>query len=295
MKEEIQYFNSLDAAKILGVNVSTIKRWTDEGKLECIKSIGGHRKFTMDHFAEFLGKNNKKISKINVFPIENDSDLELSHHILKGNYDFLVDYVLEQAFLGNRNRVQHIMNGLYLSQYPLFEIYDNLVTHVLHKIGDLWVNNIKSVTEEHIASQTIRDSIIRLQGIIRIPKQSKGNVICLNLYNEMHDIALKMVEHILEMKGYRVLFSGQMTPLVDMEQVFSTFQPQQIYISSTIVDDLQESQNEFDEICRLSEIHGASVFIGGRGFDLINHDHQVIKARLNSFAELCLSDELKSA
>ena len=38
MKEEIQYFNSHDAAKILGVNVSTVKRWTDEGKLECIKS-----------------------------------------------------------------------------------------------------------------------------------------------------------------------------------------------------------------------------------------------------------------
>ena len=99
MKEEIQYFNSHDAAKILGVNVSTVKRWTDEGKLECIKSIGGHRKFTMVHFAEFLGKNNKKISKINVFPIEEDSDLEISHHILKGNFEYLIDYVLEQAFL----------------------------------------------------------------------------------------------------------------------------------------------------------------------------------------------------
>ncbi|MCB0298451.1 MAG: helix-turn-helix domain-containing protein, partial [Calditrichaeota bacterium] len=49
IKENIQHFNSQEAAKILGVNVSTIKRWTDEGKLQCIKSVGGHRKFLMDH------------------------------------------------------------------------------------------------------------------------------------------------------------------------------------------------------------------------------------------------------
>lgn len=289
MKEEIQYFNSHDAAKILGVNVSTIKRWTDEGKLECIKSIGGHRKFLMDHFADFLGKNNKKISKVNVFPIETDSDFELSHHILKGNYDYLIDYVLEQAFLSNRNRVQYVMNGLYLSQHPLHEIYDKLITHVLHKIGDLWENNIKSVTEEHIASQTIRDSIVRLQGIIRIPPSIHGNALCLNFSNEMHDIALKMVDHILELKGFQVLFSGQITPSLKMERVLNFFRPERIYVSSTIVENPESTQIEFDEICEISEANQAIIYVGGQGFDLINFEHPVVEARLASFEELFLS------
>jgi MerR family transcriptional regulator, light-induced transcriptional regulator len=290
MKEEIQYFNSHDAAKILGVNVSTIKRWTDEGKLECIKSIGGHRKFMMDHFTEFLGKNNKKVSKINVFPIEADSDLEISHHILKGNFEFLIDYVLEQAFLSNRNRVQYVMNGLYLSQYPLHEIFDNLITHVLYKIGDLWEQDDKTITEEHIATQTIRDSIVRLQGIIRIPQEKIGQALCLNLSNEMHDIALKMVDHILEIKGYQVLFSGQITPILKMDHVLQTFKPERIYISSTIIDNVDNSQTEFDEICQMSESHNASVIVGGQGFDLINHDQPAVKSRLISFEELYNSD-----
>lgn len=290
MKEEIQYFNSHDAAKILGVNVSTIKRWTDEGKLECIKSIGGHRKFTMDCFAEFLGKNNKKISKINVFPIEEDSDLEISHHILKGNFDYLIDYVLEQAFLSDRNRVQYIMNGLYLSQYPLYEIYDKLLTHVLHKIGELWESDDKTITEEHIATQTIRDSIVRLQGIIRIPQQKVGKALCLNLANEMHDIALKMVDHILELKGLKVLFSGQITPVIKMERIFETFKPDRVYISSTIIDNLNFAQLEFDEICNLSEKYHSSVFVGGQGFDFINYEHPIVNARLTNFEELYNSE-----
>ena len=286
MKEEIQYFNSLDAAKILGVNVSTVKRWTNEEKLECIKSIGGHRKFMMDHFTEFLGKNNKKVSKINVFPIEEDSDLEISHHILKGNFDFLADYVLEQAFLSNRNRVQHVMNGLYLSQYPLHEIYDNLITHVLYKIGDLWESDEKTITEEHIATQTIRDSIVRLQGIIRIPQQKIGKALCLNFSNEMHDIALKMVDHILDIKEYQVLFSGQITPLLKLDHVLQTYKPERIYISSTIVDNPELIQTEFDEICHLSEAQNVSVYIGGQGFDYINHDHSIVQERFTNFEDL---------
>jgi len=286
MKEEIQYFNSHDAAKILGVNVSTIKRWTDEGKLECIQSIGGHRKFMMDHFTEFLGKNNKKVSKINLFPIESDSDLEISHHILKGNFDFLVDYLKEQAFLSHRGQVQYVMNGLYLSQYPLYGIYDKLITRVLYKIGSEWESGNISITEEHIATQTIRDSIVRLQGIIRIPSEKIGNALCLNLSHEMHDIALKMVDHILELKGYRVLFSGQITPLMKMEQVFQAFNPERVYISTTIIDNPEIIQAEFDEICQLCESHKASIYIGGQGFDHINYEHLIVKTRLTNFEEL---------
>ena len=48
MSTEVQFFNSLEAAKILGVNVSSIKRWTEEGKLECVKTAGGIANSTLD-------------------------------------------------------------------------------------------------------------------------------------------------------------------------------------------------------------------------------------------------------
>ncbi len=69
MKGEIQYYNSDEAAKILGVNVSTIKRWTEEGRLSCIKTAGGHRKFLMEHLAAFLETNKKKTEKLNCSPL----------------------------------------------------------------------------------------------------------------------------------------------------------------------------------------------------------------------------------
>ncbi len=289
MNSDIQYFNSEEAAKILGVNVSTIKRWTDSGKLECIKTAGGHRKFLMKQLADFLARNKKKMSKANLFPLENETDLQISYHIMKGHFGYLIDHVEEQAFACNQAQIQHVLNGLYIGQYPLHEIYDKLVTPVLYKIGDLWEAGKISVIEEHFASQAIRDSVVRLQGIIRLPSEKSETVLCLNLSSELHDIALKMVEHVLESRGLRALFSGQITPLFKIEEVFEQYRPERVYLSSTVVADTQAGQIEFDEICRICEQYEAKMYVGGQGFDILNFDHLVVEKRMFRFEEVYLT------
>ena len=50
----MKYLNSKEVANILGINISTLKRWTDNGTIKCKKTPGGHRKFTMQHVREYL-------------------------------------------------------------------------------------------------------------------------------------------------------------------------------------------------------------------------------------------------
>lgn len=286
MESKIEYFNSVEASKILGVNVSTIKRWTDSGKLECTRTVGGHRKFLLSHLARFIEENKSETSRVSIFPVENRDDLEISYHILNGNFEFLIDYIQQQALSCNRNRIHQILKGLYLAQYPLYKIYDNLISPVLVQVGDLWLKNIISISEEHLASQSIKDGIIRLQGIIRLPEKKLGIAMCISLRNEMHDLGLKMVDHVLEARGFKVLNSGQNTPLTKIEQVFEHFAPQRLYISSTYVDDKSLTQTEFDTVCKISENYSVDVYVGGRGFNKINYHHPVVKRRLSSYEEV---------
>ena len=58
----MRYLSSKNVAEILGINISTLKRWTDNGTLECTKTAGGHRKFTMQNVREYY-KSNKKATK----------------------------------------------------------------------------------------------------------------------------------------------------------------------------------------------------------------------------------------
>lgn len=282
---EIKQFNSIEAAKILGVNVSTIKRWTEEGKLECIKTAGGHRKFLMAHLGDYVKKYSHDAVKVHLFPLEDESDLEVSYHIVKGDFDILIDHVIRRALESKLDKVQQVLNGLYLADYPLYEIYDRLITPALHRFGEMWVGGGLSIIEEHFGSQTLRDSIIRLQGIIKIPAEKTGRAICLNLSGELHDIALRMAANILELKGYQVYFSGQYTSVTNVEQGFERFKPQRLYISSTWIENVPQTREEMNRILEVCEQHGVDVFLGGQAVQLLQIEHPRIKNYLRSFQD----------
>jgi excisionase family DNA binding protein len=286
MTSGIQFLNSEEAANVLGVNVSSIKRWTDEGKLECIRTIGGHRKFQMNHLANFLEKNKRKSSKVSVFKVEDGTDLKLNYYILKGDFDHLKSFVFKEALKSNRDSVQQVLTGLYLGQYPLPQIYDHLLVPILHEIGLRWMQEKLSVMEEHVASQIIRDAVIRLQGIIRIPKKKIGNVICLNLSNELHDIGLKMVQNILEFRGFKTYYSGQKTPFFDLEQMVTRYKPNRLYISSTFIENVEKDQNEINILYDICEKKSIKIYIGGAGFDLLDHSHPAVERRLQTFEDV---------
>ena len=285
MNKDINFLNSKEAADLLGVNVSSIKRWTDSGRLECIQTAGGHRKFMMSHLVKFIDENETKSSKAHVFPIECETDVETGYHVMKGNFDTLTEHMVEKALFSDRFSVQKVLNGLYLSHYPLHTIYDRLVTPVLKEIGTLWMDGNISVIEEHLAAQTIRDTINRLQGIICIPAEKKGRAVFMNLSTELHDIALKMVENIMEVRGFQTYFSGQMTPLIDIELIFGKLKPDRLYISSTFITEQEAAQREADRLFGICQENGIRVYVGGRGWDVISYDHPAVELRLYSFEE----------
>ncbi|MBD3226288.1 MAG: MerR family transcriptional regulator [Caldithrix sp.] len=287
MAQNIEYLNSQEAAKILGVNVSTIKRWTEESKLECIKSAGGHRKFTFKQLASFLNENRRKTSKANLFPIENETDLQLSSHILKGNFPYLIDFLEKNALEANQFRINKVLTGLYLAQYPLHIIYDRIITPVLHRVGQLWLKNELTIIEEHIVTQILKDGILRLQGIVRLPEKPKmGKVLCTTFSSELHDIALKMIQHILEFRGFKVYNTGQITPLMDIEEVIDTIRPVRVYLSSAYLDDKIMIQNEFNHVCSICEERDIALYIGGNGFDHLEINQHAVVQRLFTFEDV---------
>ena len=286
MNAGLNYFNSQEAATILGVNVSTIKRWTDEGRLECIQSAGGHRKFLFEHLAAFLDKNKKNTTKINIFPAESESDLQITYHILRGNYSYLIEYIYQQALKSNLGKVFQVLNGLYLGQYPLHQIYDRLLSPVFKEIGINWSKGKLSIAEEHFASQTIKDAINRLQGIIRLPQKNIGKAMCVLPENELHDIPLKMIQHILEIRGFKVYYSGQITPLLGLEEIIEKYKIDRLYISSSSVPDPDNIKGKLNQIYDFCLSKKVPVFVGGVGYDTLPFDHEAIVRRLYTFEDV---------
>jgi MerR family transcriptional regulator, light-induced transcriptional regulator len=282
----MEFYNTEEAARILGVNVSTIKRWSTAGKLQCIRTAGGHRKFEMQHLLDFVEKNKDRHVQVSAIKLEGSGIAHLNEWILKADYQNLTKFIQAQALKCNKLNILDVLKGLILSKKPIYEIYDMLLTPVLHSLGTLWAEGQLSVTEEHFASQTLKDAIIRMQGMMAAADKKRGNVMAMNLSNEMHDIVLKMVDHVLEQRGFKVLYSGQLTPQVYLDNIFSDYAPKRLYISSTYIENIPVQKKEFDNICSIAAKHSIQVYVGGQGFDSIQYNHPAVAARLYTFKDI---------
>ncbi len=243
----------------------------------------------MNHLTEFIKNNQSQTQKINLFQIEGPDDVEIATFILKYEFEPLVNFVERFAFDSDRKQVQKILIGLYLSQVPLYEIFDEVLTPVLHRIGEKWQNGEIQVLDEHLATDTLRDSLSRLQGVVRVPLPTRGKALCLMLPNEMHDIALKMTDYILEERGFEVYFGGAIPiPNFRLETIFSRIQPDRVYFSSTFVTNVSEGQGYLDEALQLCRELRAAAFVGGQGFSRLDFKHPSVVRRLQTFRELLL-------
>jgi hypothetical protein len=59
-----------------------------------------------------------------------------------------------------------------------------------------------------------------------------------------------------------------------------------LYASSTFVENVDEDQKEIDILYNLCEKKSTRVFIGGTGFDQLDHSHPVVVRRLHNFEDV---------
>ena len=55
-----EYLSRADVAHLFNVSPSTVTRWADEGKLVCIKTLGGHRRYQKESIVELVRRLQKE-------------------------------------------------------------------------------------------------------------------------------------------------------------------------------------------------------------------------------------------
>ena len=49
-----------EAARMLGVCCKTIRDWTNDGRLPCVRTLGGHRRIRKSDIDELVGGNDER-------------------------------------------------------------------------------------------------------------------------------------------------------------------------------------------------------------------------------------------
>tara|TARA_B100001029_G_C15059005_1_gene456791 strand:- start:2422 stop:3288 length:867 start_codon:yes stop_codon:yes gene_type:complete len=282
----IKYFNSYQAAEIMNVNVSTIKRWTNSKKLDCSQTAGGHRKFTLYQINEFL-KNHKKKNQINIYKISDSLNEILCNHIESLDYNQLKIYFLDILLKGETSRITSILEALYLKNAPLYKIYDKLVNPTLSRIGILWERGDISIASEHLASNTLNKAINNLNNLIINENNTSPLVVLLfGLKDNNHSLPLQITEQIFLSYGHKVINCSANTPVFSLKEMINNRHPDIILISATYVSDKIETVKEIKELKKINTKINAKLYIAGAALENLDNKNLTDFTVINSMEEV---------
>jgi excisionase family DNA binding protein len=283
----MKYLNSKEVASVMGVNVSTIKRWTDSGKLDCYQTIGGHRKFLLSHLKNFLKEKINQKLKVNIIQYLNKGDKELVQRIDRIDYKYLRDYLFQLGLQQGVDSIHDVINSLLIKGEPQYRIYDELILNVLNRIGDLWSNNKLSIADEHTMTETIRNVMYRIHSEIsknnvKIPKK----VICMTLTNDEHEIPLVMIQSILDEINIPSTNLGPNIPVPEIESKIQVVNPTHLIISSNYVLDTDTFNSEISRLIQFCHKKDIEILIGGSGNHLLIEENRSTTIELKNMADL---------
>ncbi len=259
--------NTKQVSNLFAVNESTVRRWAMAGKIKCISSAGGHRKFSYSDIMEFAKK--KKIKFNSSIKIEN-----LDRKIIIKN---LVDKSLKQDF----RSIESSLIELYLNGTQLTDLMDNYIEQVLVQVQKKLDAKKISVAEEHIARKIIAKSLSNFKLSISNNKISTGkNILCLNLENDIPDLPIDMIEILLEDINYQVDNCGSHTSIENLKILLANKNYEAIFIylcdrqccTSTVYDNIQKTNQDLKEISILAKKYKIKLFLGGPSFKNIDKD-----------------------
>ena len=277
-------YNSYEVAKIIGVNVSTIKRWADSGKIKCFKTRGGHRKFHLKHLREFVKSDKKGHTSLNLSSLVGKSS-KLLKAIDSADSKLISSYIFDSLVKGDKNKFISLTNSLIIKGFPFYYIFDEIILPTLVKIGEEWRANKLSITEEHLASEVIKKFLSSVDNKVVSSKISK-NAFCFTLSNDKHDIPLLMAEVIFNQIENVFTFNlGANLPVSDFINESSKIVPHIIFISIVYVEDIDIANNELKLLLSHFKDSGTKIFLSGNALKMLDVDPSSF-TQINSFEEL---------
>jgi len=284
-------FTTMDVSRMLQVDKSTVKRWTDEGKLKCFRTPGGHRKFRAEDLYQFMADYNYGVSPVNLYPQFASDEAVIRRIITKKEYNVLASVCLSAAIKGKKDEVVKLFSETYRYGLSLPAIFDEVLRPTLKRINDLHNANKVSAAEKQLAHSAIANSIILMSDIVAKSASNGKIAICATVEGDNNDIELKSLVVLLESEGFDVLNLGVSASTDAIVQLANDHQAQYVFLSASTMTEHATSLTEHSKIMNELKLYGGKLILIGQAYtqELLEHEFQgLFDKACASFREVAL-------
>jgi excisionase family DNA binding protein len=253
-----EYLSTAQVAAALGVSVTTVKRWVDEGILPAHKTAGGHRKLLV---ADVLG-----LVKDGKFPRADLSLLNVAG-LAVGRPDpsALAAEFFAALKSGDAEKLRALLHGAYRSGVSVESLADAVVASAQLRIGHEWETGRADILHEHRGSEMVAAALYELKGVIEAnAKRNRPIAVGGAPEGDPYVLASLLAEMVLADSGWRAVNLGPRTPMSAFRRALTELRPRLVWLSVSHLEDPDRFLAEYREFFREAERAGASVAVGGR-------------------------------
>jgi excisionase family DNA binding protein len=252
------YLSTVQAAEALGVSVSSVKRWVDEGILPAHRTGGGHRKLLRAEVLALVRRGDLPRADLSTLSIAaaDQSSLRL---------DAIGAALYDATVRGIADEVAAVIRRAYEAGTPLESIADRLVAPVMARVGHDWETSRIDVWQEHRGTQLCAGALYQLRQDIQ-GRAERGRPIAIGGAPEgdPYLLASLLAELVLLDAGWEAINLGPNTPLPSLIRAIRELRPRLVWLSASHLDDTAKFLSAYRELYRAAEAHGAAIAVGGR-------------------------------
>jgi MerR family transcriptional regulator, light-induced transcriptional regulator len=251
-----------DVARLLNVTETTIKRWADDGEIPCIKTLGGHRKYSSQEVIRFSELHGIPITGFTGLNGGKNSD-RIAFAIQTRNMDALSSELFSVSQRHDPGQVFDFLSLLVTHQIPVLTIADEIVRPALVRVGEKWEKGEISIEQEHMISESIVRAISRLAPELNHKKQNGLKALCACAEGEQHSIGVRWLSASLESDGWNVIDVGANTPFHGLASLVASARPDILCVSVMKMRDDPAWRARFRALGESASRTGTTFIVGG--------------------------------
>lgn len=252
------YASTAEVAEALGVGVSTVKRWVDQGILPAHKTPGGHRKLLLADV--------HRLVRTGDFPRVDLSRLGVAaaaHDIADSKR--LYRNVFEALRRGEPERLRDLFQAAHNSGVTVESLADEVIGPAMNRIGHDWEEGRLDIWHEHRGTQLCIAALQEVYGIFDAPANGhRPLAVGGGPEGDPYMLANRLAELALAAHGWNAVNLGPNTPMSSFQKAVEQLRPRLLWLSASHLANpevfLEQYRIMYQAVSRL----GVAVAIGGQ-------------------------------
>ncbi|MEM1107567.1 MAG: hypothetical protein AAGH99_02650 [Planctomycetota bacterium] len=265
-----QSLSPKELAQVIGVSESSLKRWADGGRVKVTRTMGGHRRITLQEAVRFARESRLPIARPELLGIHQVGNLSPKAR----NIDTpQAAAMLEQMLIdGQGDEARGLVLDLYLKGKSVAWLCDGPIRAAMGKIGEIWMHDSKGIYIEHRAIDICIHALTQIRLLVAQPEledalpdeqPSRPFAVGGGPPNDPYILGSLMSSCVCAEAGYVDVNLGANVPLESLVQAVEQYQPKLAWLSCSDREQVP-TPKALDQLADQLLPFGTKLIVGGQ-------------------------------